>query len=368
MCAVLIADPGAADRDRLRQLLSEADLPVHEVVRASDILPGLDEAEPDALLLGVDFFQDGGAALCRTIQAHARWAGLPVLLLTHRDDEPLILTALEAGAADYVRKDAPDAVILARVCRLVRYRQLSRLAALNDGLVQAGRLLAGIVHEIRSPIAVIRGHAEILRLEFPDLPGLDERLEPILQSCRLLQVRLEHLMASVRGGPSSPQPLSIPEFLEEVGNLFHKSSDPRSPRIVVRTHCPAGLPPVHGDFGRLMQVFLNLLGNARESIVSARGSGQIRLTAAVETAEGDDGVRIAVDDDGPGIPEAQLDRIFEPFFTTKPDGSGFGLYLARQIIHEHHGWITARNLPTGGACLSVWLPLSAPVVCAESAG
>jgi signal transduction histidine kinase len=77
----------------------------------------------------------------------------------------------------------------------------------------------------------------------------------------------------------------------------------------------------------------------------------------------DDGevrVRVDVMDDGPGIAPGYLDRIFEPFFTTKDGGTGYGLYLASEILKEHGGRLTAENLDGGGACLSIWLPLAEP--------
>ena len=67
-------------------------------------------------------------------------------------------------------------------------------------------------------------------------------------------------------------------------------------------------------------------------------------------------MKVEIVDDGPGIPEDHLERIFEPFFTTKAEGSGYGLYLAGEILREHAGRLTACNVPGGGACLAVWLP------------
>lgn len=366
MCAILIVDGKPADRDRLRTLLTPAGFDVHEAARGAEVLPKLHEAQPDAVLLGANLPDTDGPALCRAIRSRPEWACLPILLVLSRDDPPEVLAALNAGADDYIHQGAPGEAILARLRRLVHDRQMARLATLNEGLVQIGRLLAGIIHEIRGPIAVIRGHAEILRMEFPGLSAPDDRLEPIIQSCQFLQVRLEHLMAAVRGGSAAYQPLEIPALLEEAADLFRKSTISRTGQITILTDCPDPLPPVLGDFGRLLQVFLNLLGNAHEAITSGNNTGQIRLTAMVDRADDRDWLRVDVADNGPGLPEAHLGRIFEPFFTTKSHGSGFGLYLADAIIREHAGRITARNLPTGGACLSVWLPLETPNIPARS--
>jgi len=76
--------------------------------------------------------------------------------------------------------------------------------------------------------------------------------------------------------------------------------------------------------------------------------------------QGQDWVRIEVCDNGPGIPSTLLERVFEPFFTTKETGSGYGLYLASEILKEQGGHLSATNLEMGGACFAVWLPQVKP--------
>ncbi len=357
MCAVLIVDDNAADRALFRILLTRAGFDVLEVAYGRDVLPGLRQHRPDAVILDVNLPDMDGHEVCRRIRGDSEWAGLPVLMLTVRDNETDVLAGLEAGADDYVPKDAPPEVFLARVRRLVRYRQLSRVAALNEGLVQVGRLLAGIVHEIRGPVSVIRGNAEILRMEHPQDEPLLDRVEPIIRGCQLLQIRLEHLMAAVRSGPPVLDFLELSPLVTEVADLFRSGTDSRAHSVEIRLACPGGLPPVRADAGRLMQVLLNLLGNSHEAIAGSTGSGRITLRVGIDRHEDRDWATIRVEDDGPGIPEEQIGRIFEPFFTTKAQGSGFGLYLSNEIVREHGGQLTAHNLPGGGACMTVWLPL-----------
>ncbi len=101
---------------------------------------------------------------------------MPVLMLTVRHDDTDVLAGLEAGADDYVAKDSAGAIVLGRVRRLIQFRQMTSMAMLDQQLMQVGRLLAGIVHEIRGPLAVIRGMPRFshtpLRLKATMINGL----------------------------------------------------------------------------------------------------------------------------------------------------------------------------------------------------
>ena len=155
-------------------------------------------------------------------------------MLTVRDHEADVLAGLEAGADDYVAKDAAPEVFLARVrpARPATGRWPTR-ALLNEQMAQIGRLLAGIVHEIRGPLGVIRGNAELMRMQLgPGDPAL-QFADPIVRSVQLLQVRLEHLMATVRGGPPVLRPMELDPLVREAADYFRKGADPRQGRVEV---------------------------------------------------------------------------------------------------------------------------------------
>jgi signal transduction histidine kinase len=277
-------------------------------------------------------------------------------MLTVRHDDTDVLAGLEAGADDYVAKDSAPELILARVRRLIHYQHLVSLTMLNRQLVQVGRLLAGIIHEIRGPLSVIRGSAELLRLSV-DPENVDlQWVDSILRGTELLQVRIEHLMAAVRSGPSVLQSLDLGAAVNEAVDLFAKGLPHDGRGIRVETSCPAASPHVQADAGRIIQVLIDLLSNAHQAISSIRSVGQIEVK--IDEVDQDDRAwaRICVIDDGPGIPEIHLNRLFEPFFTTKESGTGYGLYLASEIMKEQGGRLTAANVPGSGACFMVWLP------------
>jgi signal transduction histidine kinase len=355
MSSVLIVDDSSADRALFRTILTRVGYTVHEVAKGREAVAKAREVRPHAIILDVNLVDTDGHTVCRALRADPEVASVPVLMLTVRDNQDDVLAGLEAGADDYVAKDAPPEIVLARVRRLVQYRQMAMVAVLNEQLVQVGRLLAGIVHEIRGPLAVIRGSAELMRLQLSaDDPHL-QWIEPILRNAQLLQVRLEHLMATVRRGPAKDEVLDVAPLAREAADLFIKGTDPRGHQVSIEVNCEPDLPKVRADPGRLIQVFLNLLGNAHEAITDARSRGRIAMRGFAYRDLDREWVKIEVADDGPGIPEDYLERIFEPFFTTKEKGSGYGLYLACEILREQGGRLTVNNRPGGGACFTVWL-------------
>jgi signal transduction histidine kinase len=357
MSTVLIVDDSPSDRALFRILLSREGYTVLELARGEEAVTRAKEARPHVIILDVNLPDTDGHSVCRALKADSLVSGIPVLMLTVRDDERDILAGLEAGADDYVAKDAPSEIILARVRRLVRYRQMATVSVLNEQLAQSGKLLAGIVHEIRGPLSVIRGNAELMKLSLSEDHEALQWVEPIIRGCQLLQVRLEHLMAAVRVGPSRLQRMDLGPLVREAIDLFEKGTDPRSEGVRVEAEFRDKIPAVNADPGRLIQVLLNLLSNAYEAVATAGSGGTIWV--AVDRAQRGDAAnwaRIEVYDSGPGIPQNVLNRVFEPFFTTKPTGSGYGLYLASEILREHGGHLEARNLPQGGACFTLWLP------------
>ncbi len=361
MSTVLLVDDSPADRALFRLILGRAGFTVHELSRGLDAVAKAREIRPHVVVLDVNLPDTDGHAVCRSLRADPVCSGLPILMLTIKGHDDDVLAGLEAGADDYLAKDEAGEIILARVRRLVQFRKLATVSVLNEQLAQVGRLVAGIVHEIRAPLTVIRGNAEMIALEADADATTSQWVEPILRSVKTLQVRLDHLMAAVRTGPSDPRPVDVVPLLREALNLFLKGTDPRRGSVAVDFQTESLVPIVRVDPGRMIQVILNLLSNAHEAILADRPSGRIDVRVRSVTSDGSIRVRVDVLDDGPGIAPLHLDRIFEPFYTTKEGGTGYGLYLAAEILREHGGCLTAENGPSGGACLSIWLPLAEPL-------
>jgi signal transduction histidine kinase len=357
--SVLIIDDSAADRALLRSILGRAGYTVHDVAKGHDVIRHAREIRPHVIILDVNLPDMSGLDVCRAIRAERENANIPVLLLTVGHDDADVVAGLEAGADDYVAKDAAGAIILGRVRRLIEFRQMSGLAMLNQQLAQVGRLLTGIVHEFRGPLSVIRGNAELLSMGATPGDEQSRWIDSIIRNSRLLQVRLDHLMAAVRDCSSEMQLIEPLPVVREAVDLFVKGLPPGGQSIRVEVECETPLPRVRGDAGRLMQVVLNVLNNAGDAISRSNQKGRITVRVGTTREEERSWVTIDVADDGPGVPESFLDRIFEPFFTTREQGTGFGLYLAAQILKDQSGRITARNNPDRGATFTIWLPAAA---------
>jgi two-component system NtrC family sensor kinase len=130
-------------------------------------------------------------------------------------------------------------------------------------------------------------------------------------------------------------------------------------RIHARLDLAPDLPDVLGDAEQLRHVFINLLQNAQDAIVTKGGPGEVRITATRSASP--ERLRMTVEDNGPGIAEGILEKVFDPFFTTHGtgEGAGLGLTLCCLIVKQHGGSIQAGNRPEGGARIEVELPVAA---------
>jgi signal transduction histidine kinase len=123
----------------------------------------------------------------------------------------------------------------------------------------------------------------------------------------------------------------------------------KAAKITVHSQLKTSLPPVYGNSGKLQQVFMNLIMNARDAM--PRGG---ELTVATEAE--DSTVHVEVSDNGVGIPAEHLNKIFDPFFTTKDNGTGLGLSTIWRIVEELNGEIGVQSSPGRGANFEIWLP------------
>ena len=260
--------------------------------------------------------------------------------------EPVVATGLEVDASRALRTSAAAAagllfvaglfarLLLQREAAERRFEERRRLAAL-------GEMSSVLAHELRNPLASLKGHAQLLAEKLPE--GGRERGK----ACRIVleAERLEALSADLldfsRSGPIERAEADPAGLLRAAAEAV----DAERVRLTASA-APARWPL---DASRTRQVLTNLLTNA----VEASPAG-VPVEAAVATRAGR--LLFTVRDHGPGLPEGREERIFEPFFTTRAKGTGLGLAVAQRIVEMHGGSLRAANHPEGGAVFEVELP------------
>jgi two-component system NtrC family sensor kinase len=241
-------------------------------------------------------------------------------------------------------------------------KRLERQMLLTERLTTAGRMAAGVAHELNNPLATIAGCAEALKERagdpdltdlpgFKDFPGYLSLIEEEAYRCKEITGSLLHF---VRDPGSQRTPTDLNALVDKVLGLL--SHQPRFAQSRLVTVLDPALPPVIANEGHLRQVFLGLSANALEAM-----EGQGTLTVRTCLRSGGE-VDVIFEDQGPGIPENILPRIFDPFFTTKPpsQGTGLGLAIAQGIVADHGGRIEVIPRTGNGAVFHVVLPAASP--------
>ena len=230
-------------------------------------------------------------------------------------------------------------------------RAFNQMTAQLEAADQRRRsVVADVAHELRTPLAVIRGQAEgIADGVYTD--GASD-VVPILEAVRLMEALIEDLGTLVLADSGhlrlEYEPVDIEVLVNETAAALGGTA--RAAGVEVRVEATGSLPAVDADPGRLRSVVTNLLANALRH-TSAGGSVTVGLSAAPGA------VTLAVEDTGEGIPPDLLPRVFERFVKGPGSpGSGLGLAIARDIVEAHGGTITATNGAGGGAVVSVTLP------------
>jgi len=231
---------------------------------------------------------------------------------------------------------------------VVTMEDVSEIKALTDQLIMAdrlaamGQLTAGVAHEIRNPLGVIRASVQLME---------DKEVCPSDQSQAAAQVikqeidRLDRVIKALLdfGRPDKPTFVSvdIEEILHNVVFFTTRFAKEADVRIVEQFY--GALPQVRVDPDQLKQVFLNLVTNSVQSMQETGG------TITIRTAPGGEYVNVFVSDTGPGIAASDIGKIFDPFYSTRYSGTGLGLTIVHRIIDLHNGQIdveSAKGLTT----------------------
>jgi signal transduction histidine kinase len=271
-----------------------------------------------------------------------RWASVTVLPLQRP----------EGGAVIYRQDITPQQRSRLEVERL--RHELTHVGRLTT----MGEITAALAHELNQPLTAILSNAHAgeryLAQATPPLGEVREILQDVVGDARRASEVIQRLRSLLRKDETKFLALDINQVVREMAVLTHTEAVLRN--LTVALDLAADLPRVRGDRVQIQQVLLNLVLNSMEAMSGQADGRRIEI----RSARGVEAVRVAVRDEGPGIPPENLKEIFETFYTTKPKGMGMGLAISRSIVEAHGGQLWAENNPDRGATFWFTLPVCPP--------
>jgi signal transduction histidine kinase len=229
-------------------------------------------------------------------------------------------------------------------------RRAERLAAL-------GQLSAGLAHEIRNPLGVIKGSADMLtRKVAGSEPLVGELAGYISSEVNRLNALVVRFLDFARPSKLELRPERISEIVERA--LDAATASVPDSGVKIERRYATNLPEIAADAQLCEQVFVNLITNALQAMQSQEPGAEktLRLAIAPEESSGEPGVGVSVEDSGPGVPPELREQIFNPFFTSKKDGVGLGLSIVAKIVDDHRGTIRLEENAPQGARFHVFFP------------
>ncbi|MGJ4860178.1 ATP-binding protein [Labrys sp. La1] len=230
----------------------------------------------------------------------------------------------------------------------------------RERMTTLGEVAAGLAHEVRNPLGIIKTSAELLQNSANLTEVETRRLGYVIDEVRRIDQLIRDFLAFARP-PQRMTDLAPVDLVDRV--LGSCQSEIEQQQVLVNVEDESGGARIHVDRDQMIQACLNLVLNALQAmegtpeLATAPGLAvRPRLDIRI-TTEGDE-VHFIFADNGPGIPSTLIDRIFDPFVTTKDSGTGLGLARVFAVAEGHGGWIEARNATHGGAIFELVIPAS----------
>lgn len=256
------------------------------------------------------------------------------------------------AARSYRREDEQILLLVAdKVSELVARAVARKRAATTERLSAIGTMLAGVVHDMKTPLSIAGGYVQLMARS-PDSSKRADYSERVREQFKHIDQMNRELLAYARGESAMyVRTVQVGSFVEQCASMLRDDMAPHGVQVVASTQW-AGQASF--DEGKIKRVLFNLARNAREAMA---GGGTFTIEAR---REGRDLVFVC-SDTGPGIPDALRDRIFDAFVSTRSTAnSGLGLAIVRRFVEDHEGTIEVQSAPGGGAQFVVRLPLDGP--------
>jgi signal transduction histidine kinase len=352
---VLIVDDNAALVDNLAEILHDAGFGTRTAGSCAAALAHASDHTCDVAL--VDVMLPDGSGIDLALKLKEYCAHGEIILLTGHATTESAAAAVRAGAFAYLVKPVATGDLLltidqavAKVRMTTERRDLIRRANRAEKLAAVGTLAAGLSHEIRNPLNAALLQLTVLERRLKKLENIPatvfEPLGLVQTEIKRLSNILDEFLQFARPRELERGSLDVRRLAEEVRQLLQPQADAARVRLEVSGDSP---PPIEADEARLKQAVINLAINAIQA-TPAGGAVSLSLTNDAE------GVQLAVEDTGPGIPPEMRERVFEPFFTTKEAGSGLGLPQVHAVVQQHGGTLWIEDRAGGGARFVMSLP------------
>src|SRR5574337_473684 len=274
--------------------------------------------------------------------------------LTRQDGSQIVISAISALISDGTGQ-ARGTVLAIR--DQTGIRELEERVQRSDHLAALGTVAAGVAHEIRNPLAGLRGAAQLLEGE-PDFPPvLKEYTSVIVKEVDRLGAIVERLLSFATPRGPVLRSCNLHEILDDL--FFLERAPLGAANVTVQRQYDPQLPDILADPSEIRQLFLNLIRNGVEAMP---GGGELTVQTRYERSAKRCGGRSAavaeIVDQGSGFDPETERRLFTPFFTTKESGTGLGLAICLRIVEDHGGAMEATSSPGRGSRFRVWLPLA----------
>lgn len=366
---VLVLAHFGRDSELLRSFLTRNGFFAHVVNGLEELLAEVSRGASTALITQ-ESLTGGVKGLIAQLETQQPWSDFPLIVLTGSRESNDSLSRLaelrKLGNVTLVERPIRSENLLSAIesamrARMRQYeirdfvrRQADSEESLRktEKLAVAGRLAASVAHEINNPLSAVTNLLYLIR-SARDLPEAIKYARIAEDELRRVSEIANHTLRFHRSS-TGPEKVEVAKLLDSAVVLFRAKL--RNQNIKVEVECDAQCTAVL-QVGEIRQVLVNLIANAIDAMPNGGGL-HLRGGYAVHPRTSVSGIRISVADHGTGIPREVSHKLFEPFFTTKGNtGTGLGLWLTKDIIDRHHGFVRIRNhrLPHG-AVFSFWIP------------
>jgi signal transduction histidine kinase len=364
---VLIADDEPDMLKYLKSQLSDS----FQVIEAVDGRQAVEKAVqflPDVIACDMMMPEQSGLAVCRELRQRTSTRSIPILLLTARADEETKLTALSAGANDFISKPFSMTELRVRMKNLVDTHSLQQALSRQNQILEAtieqlketevqlvhseklaslGRMSAGIIHEINNPLNFAKTGLYVLRRMIDSSNG-DEKAD-FREVLRDMEEGIERISGIVSDLRTFTQPnvsqVEQVSVVEVVNSALRLLSNQWQNKVRIEKEIPES-QAIWANPNQVTQVLVNLLQNALQAL-EKKSSPESAATIWVRGSEENGESLVMIRDNGEGIPSEHLYKIFDPFFTTKDvgEGMGLGLSICYRIMKQHGGRIHVQSEP-----------------------